>query len=92
MLYAHGPDLCRESDLRHAMANCFEALIGEIPLRHRWKLSRWWCLEIRKELDMLNQFVKEQIYIFRKQANSVSTSINTTQKLVLGGINALINF
>ncbi|KAJ3611780.1 hypothetical protein NHX12_021794, partial [Muraenolepis orangiensis] len=27
MLYAHGPDLCRESDLRHAMANCFEALI-----------------------------------------------------------------
>lgn len=29
MLYAHGPDLCRESDLRHAMANCFEALIGE---------------------------------------------------------------
>lgn len=33
MLYAHGPDLCRESDLRHAMANCFEALIGEIPTR-----------------------------------------------------------
>lgn len=29
MLYAHGPDLCRESDLRHAMANCFEALIGK---------------------------------------------------------------
>lgn len=30
MLYAHGPDLCRESDLRHAMANCFEALIGSV--------------------------------------------------------------
>uniref|UniRef100_A0A8C4Q3C2 Ribonuclease 3 n=1 Tax=Eptatretus burgeri TaxID=7764 RepID=A0A8C4Q3C2_EPTBU len=30
MLYAHGPDLCRESDLRHAMANCFEALMGAI--------------------------------------------------------------
>lgn len=30
MLYAHGPDLCRESDLRHAMANCFEALIGNV--------------------------------------------------------------
>lgn len=30
MLYAHGPDLCRESDLRHAMANCFEALIGNL--------------------------------------------------------------
>lgn len=33
MLYAHGPDLCRESDLGHAMANCFEALIGETPRR-----------------------------------------------------------
>lgn len=32
MLYAHGPDLCRESDLRHAMANCFEALIGNFAL------------------------------------------------------------
>ncbi|XP_018429616.1 PREDICTED: ribonuclease 3 [Nanorana parkeri] len=30
MLYAHGPDLCRESDLRHAMANCFEALMGAV--------------------------------------------------------------
>ncbi|KAK7878261.1 hypothetical protein WMY93_034363, partial [Mugilogobius chulae] len=32
MLYAHGPDLCRESDLRHAMANCFEALIASSSL------------------------------------------------------------
>ncbi|KAK3088622.1 hypothetical protein FSP39_021413 [Pinctada imbricata] len=30
MLYAHGPDLCHESDLRHAMANCFEALMGAL--------------------------------------------------------------
>lgn len=38
MLYAHGPDLCRESDLRHAMANCFEALIGK-------KTVLWlWCI------------------------------------------------
>ncbi len=29
MLYAHGPDLCHESDLRHAMANCLEALMGK---------------------------------------------------------------
>ncbi|KAL8611810.1 hypothetical protein ACOMHN_053531 [Nucella lapillus] len=27
MLFVHGPDLCHESDLRHAMANCFEALM-----------------------------------------------------------------
>lgn len=29
-LQLSGPDLCRESDLRHAMANCFEALIGKV--------------------------------------------------------------
>lgn len=28
MLYAHGPDLCHRSELRHAMANSFEALMG----------------------------------------------------------------
>ncbi|CAF98721.1 unnamed protein product [Tetraodon nigroviridis] len=38
MLYAHGPDLCRESDLRHAMANCFEALIGETLMRQEQTL------------------------------------------------------
>lgn len=32
MLYAHGPDLCYESDLKHAMANCFEALMGALFL------------------------------------------------------------
>jgi ribonuclease-3 len=30
MLYAHGSDLCHDSELRHAMANCFEALMGAI--------------------------------------------------------------
>ena len=29
MLYAHGSDLCHDLELRHAMANCFEALMGE---------------------------------------------------------------
>uniref|UniRef100_A0AC35TXV0 RNase III domain-containing protein n=1 Tax=Rhabditophanes sp. KR3021 TaxID=114890 RepID=A0AC35TXV0_9BILA len=32
MLYAHGPDLCNQSDIRHAMANTFEALMGAIHL------------------------------------------------------------
>jgi ribonuclease-3 len=32
MLYAHGPDLCHEADLRHAMANAFEALMAAIYL------------------------------------------------------------
>ena len=32
MLYAHGPDLCRGSDLRHAMANCFEAVMAAVYL------------------------------------------------------------
>ncbi|XP_013392409.1 ribonuclease 3-like [Lingula anatina] len=30
MLYAHGPDLCRDSAMKHAMANCFEALLGAL--------------------------------------------------------------
>lgn len=29
MLYAHGSDLCHDLELRHAMANCFEAVMGE---------------------------------------------------------------
>ena len=32
MLYAHGSDLCHESELRHAMANCFEAVVGAVFL------------------------------------------------------------
>ena len=29
MLFAHGPDLCEELTMKHAMANCFEALMGK---------------------------------------------------------------
>nr|KAI8732245.1 ribonuclease 3-like [Biomphalaria glabrata] len=32
MLYVHGPDLCHESDLQHAMANCCEAIMGALFL------------------------------------------------------------
>ena len=32
MLYAHGSDLCHDVELRHAMANCFEALMGALFL------------------------------------------------------------
>uniref|UniRef100_A0A915I4F1 RNA-binding protein 42 n=1 Tax=Romanomermis culicivorax TaxID=13658 RepID=A0A915I4F1_ROMCU len=32
MLYAHGPDLCHEANLRHAIANAFEAVMGAIFL------------------------------------------------------------
>ncbi|XP_055916541.1 ribonuclease 3-like [Eupeodes corollae] len=32
MLYAHGLDLCHELELRHAMANCFKALMGALLL------------------------------------------------------------
>lgn len=32
MLYAHGSDLCHDSELRHAMANSFEALLGALFL------------------------------------------------------------
>ena len=29
MLYTHGPDLCSEGVMEHAMANCLEALMGK---------------------------------------------------------------
>ncbi|VVC31425.1 Double-stranded RNA-binding domain,Ribonuclease III domain,Ribonuclease III [Cinara cedri] len=32
MLYAHGSDICHDSELKHAMANCFEALMGALFL------------------------------------------------------------
>ncbi|KAF7266904.1 hypothetical protein GWI33_019831 [Rhynchophorus ferrugineus] len=32
MLYAHGSDLCHDLELEHAMANCFEALMGALFL------------------------------------------------------------
>lgn len=32
MLYAYGSDLCHEAELKHAMANCFEAVMGAIFL------------------------------------------------------------
>ena len=32
ILFSHGPDLCNDAELRHAMANCFEAFIGAIFL------------------------------------------------------------
>ncbi|KRZ06598.1 Ribonuclease 3 [Trichinella zimbabwensis] len=32
MLFAHGPDLCFEEDMRHAMANAFEAILGAVYL------------------------------------------------------------
>ncbi|KAL3095367.1 hypothetical protein niasHS_007466 [Heterodera schachtii] len=32
MVYSHGPDLCHEADLRHAMANAFEALMAAMFL------------------------------------------------------------
>ncbi|XP_018494347.2 ribonuclease 3 [Galendromus occidentalis] len=34
MLYAHGSDLCHDLELKHAMANSFEALMGAIFLDH----------------------------------------------------------
>lgn len=34
MLFAHGSDLCHDLELKHAMANCFEAVMGLSILSH----------------------------------------------------------
>lgn len=46
MLYAHGSDLCHDFELRHAMANCFEALMGAIFLDSGIEVSLPFCLPI----------------------------------------------
>ena len=32
ILFSHGSDLCADSELKHAMANCFEAFMGAVFL------------------------------------------------------------
>lgn len=41
MLYAHGSDLCHDLELRHAMANCFEALMGALFLDGGIEVNRF---------------------------------------------------
>ncbi|XP_017776911.1 PREDICTED: ribonuclease 3 isoform X2 [Nicrophorus vespilloides] len=59
MLYAHGSDLCHDLELRHAMANCFEALMGALFLDGGIKIvDRVFSETLFKELpDLLNVWV-----------------------------------
>uniref|UniRef100_A0A672SPM4 Ribonuclease 3 n=1 Tax=Sinocyclocheilus grahami TaxID=75366 RepID=A0A672SPM4_SINGR len=63
MLYAHGPDLCRESDLRHAMANCFEALIGAVYLEGGLEEAKqlFGRLLFNSEVRFMCMFVQEPL-------------------------------
>jgi len=40
ILYAHGPDLSHDLNIKHALANCFEALMG-IRQSYEW---RFFCI------------------------------------------------
>ncbi|XP_021955109.1 ribonuclease 3 isoform X2 [Folsomia candida] len=56
MLYAHGSDLCHDSELRHAMANCFEALMGALFLDGGIQVSdRVFAKTFFSEDDILHQ-------------------------------------
>lgn len=59
MLYAHGSDLCHDLELRHAMANCFEALMGALYLDGGIKIvDRVFSETLFKEYpDLLNVWI-----------------------------------
>ncbi|PIK35838.1 putative ribonuclease 3-like [Apostichopus japonicus] len=53
MLYSHGPDLCRDQDLRHAVANCLEAVMGAIYLEKGIEEARRvFCTVLFEEEDL----------------------------------------
>ncbi|RVE46636.1 hypothetical protein evm_008709 [Chilo suppressalis] len=69
MLYAHGSDLCREVVMRHAMANCFEALMGALFLDaglevadRVFSLALWY-----NELDLLEVWTKDRAHPLQEQ-------------------------
>lgn len=58
MLYAHGSDLCHDLELRHAMANCFEALMGALFLDSGIKVAdRVFSTTLFSEPDLLDVWV-----------------------------------
>ncbi|CAH2041433.1 unnamed protein product, partial [Iphiclides podalirius] len=69
MLYAHGSDLCREVVMRHAMANCFEALMGALFLDAGlevtdkvFALALWY-----NEPELLEVWSKERLHPLQEQ-------------------------
>ncbi|KAL1429496.1 hypothetical protein MTO96_016127 [Rhipicephalus appendiculatus] len=58
MLYAHGSDLCHDLELRHAMANCFEALMGALFLDSGIKVAdRVFSTTLFSEPDLLDVWI-----------------------------------
>uniref|UniRef100_A0A671MYI1 Ribonuclease 3 n=1 Tax=Sinocyclocheilus anshuiensis TaxID=1608454 RepID=A0A671MYI1_9TELE len=80
MLYAHGPDLCRESDLRHAMANCFEALIGAVYLEGGLEEAKqlFGRLLFNSEVSFMCMFV-----VIQQDRGCFSTARNYTTVILL---------
>ncbi|CAH0686174.1 unnamed protein product [Spodoptera exigua] len=69
MLYAHGSDLCREVVMRHAMANCFEALMGALFLDAGIDVAdRVFALALwHNQPDLLDVWTKERAHPLQEQ-------------------------
>ncbi|PZC77767.1 hypothetical protein B5X24_HaOG203011 [Helicoverpa armigera] len=70
MLYAtHGTDLCRDVVMRHAMANCFEALMGSLFLDAGIEVAdRVFALALwHNEPDLLEVWVKDRAHPLQEQ-------------------------
>ncbi|XP_028038374.1 ribonuclease 3 [Bombyx mandarina] len=69
MLYAHGSDLCRDVVMRHAMANCFEALMGALFLDAGLEVAdRVFSLALwHNESELLEVWTKERAHPLQEQ-------------------------
>lgn len=68
MLYAHGSDLCHELELRHAMANCFEALMGALLLDGGIEVAdKVFAKALFQEDDTLQNVISIQKLLTRNQ-------------------------
>ncbi|XP_063538645.1 ribonuclease 3 [Cydia strobilella] len=69
MLYAHGSDLCRDVVMRHAMANCFEALMGALFLDGALQVSdRVFSLALwYNKSELLEVWNKERAHPLQEQ-------------------------
>lgn len=68
MLYAHGSDLCHDLELRHAMANCFEALMGALFLDSGIKVAdQVFSTTLFSEPDLLGVWVNYPLHPLQEQ-------------------------
>lgn len=70
--YAHGSDLCHDLELRHAMANCFEALMGALFLDGDIEVADkvFSNTLFMNEKDLLDVWINYPLHPLQEQVNN----------------------